>query len=282
MTLDSFHNVVSNNYNKYGDYLLHAAVRDNTGDTFYHIIKMYPMAVRYKNRLGEYPLHVACLSYFNKEIVLKLIELFPQAVKERIIMIVIHYIVLAGNRKWLLWNWLKSSHKRRFNLLGWFINIVITDYHSMPIQHVNPQWSSKDWSVLIHRLYKKEILIVVILSIAWCPITLFEGMIETLRLIIDSDPLALQRQTSCGKSPLNIPSESHWGVDMVECILSSSTATKSISNQRDMCGMTPLHYACYHRGDEIVEKLLQHPSIDVNATDDLDDTPLHKLFYQDK
>jgi Ankyrin repeats (many copies) len=109
-----------------------------------------------------------------------------------------------------------------------------------------------------------------------------EGMIETLRLIIDSDPLALQRQTSCGKSPLNIPSESHWGVDMVECILSSSTATKSISNQRDMCGMTPLHYACYHRGDEIVEKLLQHPSIDVNATDDLDDTPLHKLFYQDK
>jgi hypothetical protein len=64
MTLDSFHNVVSNNYyNKYVDYPLHAAVRDDTGDTatFYYIIKMYPMAVlvRYKNRLGEYSLHVA-------------------------------------------------------------------------------------------------------------------------------------------------------------------------------------------------------------------------------
>lgn len=49
-------------------------------------------------------------------------------------------------------------------------------------------------------------------------------------------------------------------------------------NIRGKYGCTPLHYVCFFQCDTIVEILLQHPDVDVNAIDDSNETPLHKTL----
>jgi Ankyrin repeats (many copies) len=63
--------------------------------------------------------------------------------------------------------------------------------------------------------------------------------------------------------------------------LKQSTIHKDFDpNTRNNKMATPLHYACNHGYNEVVEKLLEHCDIDINARDSSYETPLHALFVK--
>lgn len=96
-----------------------------------------------------------------------------------------------------------------------------------------------------------------------------------VKLLFDFDPLALQRSNSDGKTPFHIACERN-NDELVKYLLKSSDLT---INKRDKNGMTPLHYACrISWAVKIIEMILHHPDVDVNANDNLSDTSLHKAL----
>ena len=58
------------------------------------------------------------------------------------------------------------------------------------------------------------------------------------------------------------------------CAISVSSLIKN--NFKDVFGDTALHYACENGHINIVEPLLQHPSIDINLLDNYKRTPMHQ------
>lgn len=94
---------------------------------------------------------------------------------------------------------------------------------------------------------------------------------------MDVDKLALQRQTSKGKSPLHMACNDK-NFPLVEYLNQQSDLKV---NLRDRDGKTPLHRACRNSNEKVVELLLQHPEIDVNGRDKDGETPMHLALKTD-
>ena len=101
----------------------------------------------------------------------------------------------------------------------------------------------------------------------------FDSHFSLIRYMMRVDPLAVQRQTGDGDSPLRMACEDDDFHPLVESMLKQLNVKVNMRNNR---GDTPLHNACEIGRGKIVEKLLQHPDIDVNAKDNSEETPLYK------
>jgi Ankyrin repeats (3 copies) len=97
--------------------------------------------------------------------------------------------------------------------------------------------------------------------------------IPVFKLLIDLDPLALQRQTKDkGYAPLHTACMLGSQESLIEYLIRHP---KILVNCKDHNGNTPLHVACYNQSNEAFKILFKHPNIDVNVRNNFGLTPLH-------
>lgn len=223
--------------NKLGDNPLHTACEHCHEDVVMHIIELYPDAARHKNKSGSYPLNISlitdkrCHGKFTVDGVMRLIEAFPDA-------------ALKGTHIW-----------------GTALLLACRDYRSEAITakliEINPlaiQKRQYDYYPIHIALFNKQ-------------------PIGVIKLLLDGDPLGMERRSHemYHNNPFHLACEISED-NVVKYLMQRSDLQINVRNQY---GMTPLFVACRSLRYKNVEILLNHPDIHVNALNFLHQTPLH-------
>jgi ankyrin repeat protein len=101
---------------------------------------------------------------------------------------------------------------------------------------------------------------------------------EVFKLLLDADPLTMQRQNRYGTSALHLAFCYHDGYNIHLLEYMVQHANNGVINIRTSSGDTPLHIACSNNNEKDVEVILKHPDVNPNASDRLNQAPLHKIF----
>jgi ankyrin repeat protein len=245
---------VAQHKRKSGGYILHCAVQCRLQYSVkMKLIELFPQAVKTANKQGLYPVHCASPGRLDEKVVLKLLEIFPEAALKKV------------------------NQRNDMEPIKYLLHPCVKEKSEVLIRkllEINPkavQEKNYDGNYPIHDAVKQN------------------QSIAVSRLLLDSDALALQRQTKNGKSAIHIACRKYpefsftcfnVHIDLVTDMI--ARADSRTINIRDVSRMTPLHYACYCFNIEATEKLLQHPDVDVNATDKSNETPLHKVFAKQR
>jgi ankyrin repeat protein len=209
------------------------------------LIKLYPMAIQYKDRDNNYLLHHACSSNCTSKIILKLIELYPLAVKER------------SNKRWHCPYY--PLHLALMLLHDECVIIKLLEIYPDAVAYKD--YTSQGFSALDFASSESKYYDVIVPK------------------LIEINPLGLQeRKGSWGKYPFHeICSNEDDNDTIVEYFIQRPDVNVNI--RWPYYEETPLHLACQYGNHKIVKKLLQQPNIDVNAINWLNNTPIHSIFH---
>lgn len=260
-----------NEHYNFGDCQLQNAIRCNksSSSNILNLIKLFPMKVKHMDEFGSYPLHCACHMGYE-DVAIKLIEIFPEAAQypcslmayplhlacrshlsEDLVMKIIQIYPEAVHKMTMFGTALHSACDNNMQ----YENVIVKLIEMNPVAL---QEQDKDGRLPIQRAI-----------IANQPVPVF-------KLLLDSDPLGLQRG---GRSrhidnvtPLHLACDTD-NIDLIQYFMQRSDL---LINVRDRHGSTPLHYACVELREKNVKILLQHPDVDVNATNSWNETPLHQ------
>lgn len=219
------------------EYILHLACRhcSDYDTVIIKLLEIFPMATQHQNNEWLLPLHTACYSSDTSEnILMKLIESFPEAA------------FIKCNERWggyalhLACQYVWSERVIR----------KLIEINPMSVQEIDDE----DGNYPIHCAYRTF------------NGTDFEQENAIFQMLLDADPLVIQRQNNAGNSPLHLAC---WyersPIVILEYIVQHSTGSQiNIRNNREE---TPLHLACLNKYDNCVEALLKHPNINPNATE---------------
>lgn len=225
-----------------------------------------------KNKLGNYPLHTVCSCSGREYLAIELINVFPEAAQHKNLdgLYPLHIAIIKHRSEAVVMKLVKffpeaASQSTKY---GTAMHLTCKNYVSKTILakliEIYPlalQEQDIEGSYPIH-----------------CAVRLCRPL-ALIKLLLDSDPVVLQRRTSYSRdsrTPLHLACETN-NVELVKYLMKRSDL---MINTKDRYGMTPLHYACSSIwGAEMAEMLLDHPDVDVNATDNrCIDTPLHKVL----
>jgi Ankyrin repeats (3 copies) len=205
------------------------------------MIELLPSAVKETNREELYPLHLACKAG-SETLIMKLLEMFPLAAS------------------------IPSSGK------SFALHLACDYYKSLAV-------IQKLVSLYPTALNMKD-------SLGWYPIhnATYSGHNQNgrqvINYLIEVDPLSLKRQCrKDGRTALHVAvkCQSYDSYDMVRYLVHDQDVP---INMKDNDGMTPLlHLACQrmYRHEGMVNILLQHPNIDVNERDKWYQTPIQVI-----
>lgn len=223
-----------------GEYPLHKVCRDAQYDTvIMKLIDLFPDALQQRNKDGDYPLHIACSSHgHSEEVILKLIELFPAAASKCRECYNEFPLRLACEN-------LPSS-----------VTVIrkLVDMHPWALREAD-SWS---WYPIHYTIAANA-----------------NQSLDVAILLMEADPSVLQQTDKDGRTLLHFAC---WRdkIAIVEYLLQRSPI-----NARDKSRKTALHYACLHGTDTMVQILLQRPDINANATDRFQNTALHYIMRND-
>lgn len=228
------------------------------------LLEKYPIIAQHNNDDGCLLLHKACLSNVSENVLMKLIDLYPEAA-------FIKCTYKCGNN---------SSDTAEADLIPLYsirgcyaLHVACMSGRTQKVIQkliqINPmalQESNDDGDYPIHYIYQ-----------------LYNPNNELFRIFLDSDPLTIHHKDNDGDCALHFSSHVLWGseydeyhIPILEYMVQQST--NGLINTRNCMGDTPLHVACMERFDKGVETLLNHPDINPNATNVFNQTPLHYAF----
>lgn len=202
------------------------------------LIEVFPEAVQHKNSEGLYPLHLAILSDQPDSLVMQLIEIYPDAVRQS---------TMYGT----------ALH---FTCSSYLSDIVLAKLIEIYPQAIKEEDNSGKYPMQCFGFTSNR----------------FPKKIAFAKILLDRDLLDLGIFSN-GKILLQLASET-YNFELVKYIMQRSDLMIHINiNLRSQNGRTQIHYACCKsEGHEVVEMLLHHPDIDVNVRDRMNDTPLHE------
>lgn len=256
-----------------GDYPLHIACRaTGKNENFITtLIDLYPMAAEHQNHLGHCPLYIAMEHDISENVVLKLTENCPAAVRS-------------------FFDGFPPSFLHSACIYQQSIAVIrkLVEINPVAVHHADAEGRHP-----IHYVVYGE------------------QSVEVVSYITELDPLALRIQTVTGETPLHyaclqvdirvleyILQQSDVLVNLRDdngdtpihytCMIYHTDEIINLLlkhpdidlNARNNNNETPLHKASYNGTDAIVEILLQLPDINVNAIDCINETPLHKVFNE--
>lgn len=221
--------------NKREEYPLHAACYYGHNYLVMKLIELYPEASKHKDSRGMYPLHVACRNYHSHDVVMKLIDIFPEAVLNSTRIGTALHLACSST------NISETIVRKLIEINPRAIHEKDDEFGRYPIQYaIN---SSQP--------------------------------IAIITLLLDGDPVGMKQRDTfdlrCNENLCSAACEAN-NADFISYLMQRSDYG---INRTDRKEMTPLHYACDHLRDEILEIMFQYPDIDVNAANNYDDTPLH-------
>lgn len=239
------------------------------------LIKRFPTEVTHQNKLGYYPLHTACECAYEI-VAMKLIELFPEAAHHKTSkgLYPLHLACRSDQ-------YLDNLDDVVMKLIGIFPEAVSgsatfgTALHLACENDGSEEVITKLGEIYPLAIEKNN-------KAGYYPINcaiINDQPITVTKILLDGDSFGMQRRTT-GRSnndvtPLHLAIEMQYRHDVVQYLMQRSDLQVNI---RDIRGRTPLHYACKYLDDKIVGMLLIHPDVDVNAINNLSDSPVHKLL----
>jgi ankyrin repeat protein len=222
------------------------------------VFNSFPSAVQHKNKLGEYTLHTAIARHQLEEVILKMIELLPSAVKETDAAgyYPLHLACRTGSETLIM------------KLLEMFpVAAGIPVSGNVFALHLACDYNKS--LAVIQKLVELYPLALKNKVSGWCPIqnAAFSGRsqngVQVLNYLLEIDPTALKRRPGGnGRTVLHVACRQHRSIDIIRYLVHHQGIP---INMKDNDGDTPLHIACRRQNYAAANLLLQHPNIDVNV-----------------
>lgn len=272
----------------YREYTLHIACQyDHPDNVIMKLIELFPIAARHVNSKGDLPLHIACRNGQSKLVVMKLIEIYPLAVetKDRCLYYPLHLACTnscCNNSIDVVKKLLEIYPEAAYKVVkshGYALHLACKNLASEAVIRKLVEVNPKALNKRIDNNKGYYPIHITIDSHRIDNLMHDSQLIAVIRYLLEADPIALTRQTLKGESPIHMACTFRT-MHVVELILQHSNVIRNsniILNIKDRGGMTALHRACMNCKYPAITKLLEHPDIHVNARDNVDETPLHKV-----
>lgn len=263
-----------------GDCQLQHAMRNGESiNTILELLELYPMDVQHKNLLGDYPLHTAlsCSAEDNSNqydiVIMKLIELVPQAIQ---------YANVES---------LYPLHLALMHCISDDVVMKLIDTYPNAVRI-----SVNDWHPLHYACRYDTSQMVLKKLIEMYPEAISQKSDEgrypihyatctdkpngIIQLLSDGDILGINRRAigefNDDYTPLHLACENGC-INKVQYFI-EHCKNDLLINVKDISGQTALHIACNDLLYQMVSILLNHIDININALDDINETPLHKTL----
>lgn len=262
---------------KYGKSLLHVASSYYCEeDVLMKIIKLFPESVKQKNGNGDYPLHIACRRNQSEDAILRLIQLFPMAVQHQ-----------NNDKKYPL-------HLANIDCKPDYVMLTLLDLFPEAVRHKCD--SSFGLHMVCTYCYSASV-IKKIIEInrkelnekdrnghypIHCAILSCQSD-DIIKVLIDEDPLACQRLNRKGESPFHMAYDYSRGHSGFHCLVDGLLQQPDIDiNVKDINNNTLLHIASMCGHTRFIHKLLNHPFIMIDQKNNKNKTSFDLLKERTK